>query len=99
MPNQYHQEIWLSPDESGQQHPSCISLGPTGDAARSLNEPGSKCVWVFWAVSHVEAMQIYYDFLDFGVYRSEFPEDSQPYPDAWIAAQQAYLSALKNKAG
>jgi hypothetical protein len=60
-----------------------------------LNEPGSECVWVFWAMSRVEATQIYYDFLDFGTYRSEFQEDSKPYPDSWIAEQQVFLSELK----
>ncbi|MFS2072447.1 hypothetical protein ACEN9D_27205 [Pseudomonas sp. CT11-2] len=99
MPNRYYHEIWLCPDENGQQLPSCISLGPSGDAARNLNESGSECIWIFWATSHIEAMQIYYDFLDFGTYRTEFPEDSEPYPDAWIAEQHAYLSAHKNGQG
>lgn len=97
MHNRYYHEIWLSSDEDGQQHPSCISFGPTGNAARNLNEPDSKCVWVFWAMSHVEAMRIYYDFLDFGTYRTELPEDFEPYPDAWIKEQQLYLSSLKNR--
>lgn len=96
MHNRYYHEIWLSPDEDGHLLPSCISVGPTGDAARNLNEPGSECVWVFWATSHVEAMRIYYGLLDFGTYRSECPEDSEPYPVAWIAEQKAYLSALGN---
>jgi hypothetical protein len=99
LPKRYYHEIWLSPDEDGQLLPSCISLGPTGDAARNLNESGSECVWVFWAMSPIDAMQIYYDFLDFGTYRTEFPEDSELYPDAWITEQHAYLSVLKNGQG
>lgn len=95
MPKRYFHEIWLSPDEDGQLLPSCIPLGPSGDAARNMNEPGSECVWIFWAMSHSEAMQVYYDFLDFGEYRSEFPADLEPYADAWLAEQRAYLSTLK----
>lgn len=40
MPKRYLHEIWLSPDEDGQLLPSCIPLGPSGDAARNMNEPG-----------------------------------------------------------
>jgi hypothetical protein len=96
MPNHYYHEIWLSPDEDGELLPSCIPLGPAGDAARSVSEPGSECVWIFWAMSHIEAMQIYYEFMDFGTYQTEFREDSMPFPNAWISEQLAFLSTLRN---
>lgn len=55
----YLHEVWYCPDGRGNCLPACIPHGPAGDAARSLNEPGSEWVWTFWASSHIQAMNIW----------------------------------------
>jgi len=69
---------------------SCQALGPAGDAARRLIGE-STCVWVFWARCHLEAMNVYYDFLGRGAYKSDEPGDREDYPLAWHVEQEAYL--------
>jgi len=50
-----------------------------GDDCRKLLEPGSKLIHSFHAESHYEAMTIYYKFMDWGIYTTEFEIDKQPY--------------------
>lgn len=50
-----------------------------GDNCRELLEPGSTLIHVFYANSHFEAMTIYYEFMDWGVYTTEFEVDKEPY--------------------
>ena len=61
-----------NPDAAGDWLPSCVPAGPDGSPVRELSEEvfgQGHCVWVFWAGSHEEAMNIYYDFRDLGVFR------------------------------
>jgi hypothetical protein len=88
----YLHEVWLCPDSHGNALPACIPYGPDGDAARALNEPGSEWVWTFWASSHAEAMSIYYAFIGYGKYTTQYDEDRLLYPQAWYERQAAYLS-------
>jgi len=87
-------EIWLCPSDDGELLPSCIPFGPAGSSARELNEPGSVCIWLFFANSHFEAMQIYYQFNDLGEYTTSEQQDHQPYPESWYIEQQYYLCGL-----
>ena len=50
-----------------------------GDDCRKLLEPGSKLIHTFYASSHYDAMTIYYKFMDWGIYTTEFEIDKQPY--------------------
>ncbi len=50
-----------------------------GDDCRKLLEPGSKLIHSFYAESHYEAMTIYYKFMDWGIYKTEFEIDKEPY--------------------
>lgn len=50
-----------------------------GNDCRNLLEPGSKIIHTFYAESHYEAMTIYYKFMDWGVYTTEFEIDKEPY--------------------
>ena len=50
-----------------------------GNDCRNLLEPGSKLIHSFYADSHFEAMTIYYKFMDWGIYTTEFEIDKQPY--------------------
>ena len=50
-----------------------------GDGSRSLLEPGSTMIHTFQAISHYEAMTIYYAFMNWGVYTTIFEQDKEPY--------------------
>jgi hypothetical protein len=50
-----------------------------GDDCRNLLESGSCIIHEFFANSHFEAMTIYYKFMDWGIYTTEFEIDKQPY--------------------
>jgi len=50
-----------------------------GDGCRKLLEPGSKLIHEFYANSHFEAMTIYYRFMDWGTYTTDFEIDKTPY--------------------
>jgi len=84
----------MCPDENGELLPACLPFGPSGDAARALNEPGSACVFVFWENSHYEAMRFYYSFLGYGTYTTDQEWDFRPYPEEWLDEQRAYINAL-----
>lgn len=90
----YIHEIWLCPNEDGELLPECIPFGPAGDASRDLHEPGSVCVWLFFANSHYEAMQIFYEFCGYGAYTTSEDWDFQKYPESWYREQQDYLQNL-----
>jgi hypothetical protein len=49
-----------------------------GDDCRKLLEPGTELVHSFYAASHYEAMTIYYKFMNWGAYTTEFEIDRQP---------------------
>lgn len=90
----YIHEIWLCPNDDGQLLPCCLPFGPAGDAARELNEAGSICVWLFFADSHFEAMQIYNQFNEYGEYATSDQRSYQPYPESWYIEQHDYLHGL-----
>lgn len=71
-------ELWLEPD--GEQ--TFVLAGPHGDAARSLLAPGSKLEWEIEASSHFEAMTKYYEYMDWGVFTTAYPEhDKKTYKE------------------
>lgn len=89
-------EVWMCPDENnpGEYLPACYQFGPEGDAARSLNEPGSVCVLIFFATSHFDAMSFYYRWVHDEEYTTIHQWDYQPYPPEWIEAQRKFLAEL-----
>ncbi|SDJ02027.1 hypothetical protein SAMN04487926_13034 [Paraburkholderia steynii] len=87
----YLHEVWLCPNEHGQSLPACIPVGPDGDAARALNEPGSEWVWTFWTRSHAETMVVYYEFVGYGEYCVLNDLDRQPYSSDAYERQTTYL--------
>jgi len=50
-----------------------------GGDCRKLLEPGSKLIHEFYANCHFDAMTIYYKFMDWRTYTTEFEIDKQPY--------------------
>lgn len=50
-----------------------------GDDCRKLLEYNSKLIHTFYASSHYEAMTIYYKFMNWGEYTTEFEMDKEPY--------------------
>mgnify|MGYP003678974481 CR=1 FL=1 len=56
----------------------CFS-GELGAESRTLLEPNSKIVHSFYAESHFEAKTIYYEYMDWGVYETEFEVDKESY--------------------
>lgn len=68
-------EIWK--DEEGKT--ALCFADERGNGCRNLLEPGSKLIHSFYAESHYEAMTIYYQFMDWGVYTTEFEIDKVPY--------------------
>lgn len=68
-------EVWADPEGLTTL---CLA-DERGDDCRKLLEPESKLIHSFYAESHYEAMTIYYKFMDWGKYTSEFEIDKQPY--------------------
>lgn len=78
-------------DEAGLE--CYVALGPAGDAARRLIGK-STCVWVFWARCHLDAMNVYNDFLHREPYESVERWDQENYPVAWYVEQEAHLATV-----
>ena len=95
--NGYLHEIRLHSHDN-ETLPSCVAFGPSGDGARILGDElegvVGKCVWVFFANSHYEAMSIYYEFLGYGDYSTDKDWDYKKYPNTWYEDQKAYLIKL-----
>lgn len=68
-------EVWR--DEEGKT--MLCYAGELGEQARQTLEPNSKLIHTFYASSHYEAMTVYYQFMDWGEYTTEFEVDKQPY--------------------
>lgn len=66
-------ELWIE-DEDGQTF--CLA-GPHGYSARRLLEPGAKLVWTCEASSYFEAMTKYYEYMGWGEYKSDYPEEDK----------------------
>ena len=73
--NSIKHEIWQ--DSEGLTS-LCFS-GDLGEESRSLLEPGSKIIHSFYADSHFSAMTKYYEYMDWGVYKTEFDVDKELY--------------------
>lgn len=70
-------ELWV--EEDGQTF--CLA-GPLGDSARKLLGKEAKLVWTVEAESSFEAMTKYYEYMDWGEYRSEWPDlDKRSYKE------------------
>ncbi|MGE0638021.1 MAG: hypothetical protein AB7P01_16375 [Bacteroidia bacterium] len=50
-----------------------------GEESRTHLKPDSKIIHTFYANSHYDAMTKYYVFMDWGVYKTEFEIDHEPY--------------------
>jgi hypothetical protein len=46
---------------------------------RKLLEPNSKLIHTFFAGNNYDAMAIYYKFMDWGLFTTEFEVDKEPY--------------------
>lgn len=68
-------QIWQEP---GGETGLCLE-DLRGDGFRKLLEPGAKMIHTYKAESHYEAMTIYYAFMEWGEYRTEFEIDKLPY--------------------
>ncbi|MBU2714514.1 hypothetical protein, partial [Zooshikella harenae] len=66
-------ELWI---ESEDEQTFCLA-GRHGDDARRLLEPGAKLVWTCEASSHFEAMAKYYEYMDWGPYTTDYPEEDK----------------------
>ncbi len=76
-------ELWK--EENG--YTFCLA-GSMGDGARALMDSNAKLIWTVEADSHFEAMTKYYEFMDWGNYKTEFEQDKEPYPEGWVRTQQ-----------
>lgn len=71
-------EVWI--DSTGL--PQACFAGPWGDAQRALMEPGTRLIWTFEAQNYFEAMTLYWEYMGWGTYTSDFEElDRRPYTD------------------
>ncbi len=61
-------ELWE--ERGGEEYTFCLA-GPRGDGARKLLSPDAKLIWTVEAESHFEAMTAYYQFMGWGVYKTE----------------------------
>lgn len=68
-------EIWENPEGLT----TFLVSDASSDASRNLLEPGSKLIKYIYASSHFEAMTLYYQFMDWGTYTTNFEEDKLPY--------------------
>ncbi|HYV90223.1 MAG TPA: hypothetical protein VE978_00500 [Chitinophagales bacterium] len=68
-------DIWQDPEGMTML---CFS-GEVGEESRTLLEPNSKIIYSFNADSHFDAMTKYYEFMDWGVYETDFESDKEPY--------------------
>ncbi len=62
--------------------------GSMGDGARALMDENAELICTIEADSHFEAMTKYYDFMDWGEYKTEFEQDKEPYSEKWVKTQQ-----------
>lgn len=53
--------------------------GELGEESRTFLEPKSKIIHSFYAVSHFDTMSKYFEYIDWGVYQTEFEINKKPY--------------------
>jgi hypothetical protein len=75
-------ELWEENVDGARTLTFCLT-GPHGDQARSMLGPDAKLIWTVEAGTHFEAMTKYYEFMDWGQYKTEHDWDLQPYPEEW----------------
>jgi hypothetical protein len=66
-------ELWI---ESETEQTFCMA-GLHGEPARKHLVPGAKLAWSCEAVSHFDAMTKYYEYMGWGEYKSDFPEQDK----------------------
>lgn len=91
-------ELWECVEDEGTTFTFCFA-GPRGDGARKTLTPDAKLVWSVWAGSHFEAMTLYYERQEWGVYTTEPVWDFEPYPTEWIREQQAFFDSRPAERG
>jgi hypothetical protein len=72
----------------------CIS-GPDGDGARATLHPRARLAWVFDACSHLEAMHLCHERMEWPPYAINQPDDSLPYPLDAVVRQKAAIAAMR----
>lgn len=73
-------ELWEENDGEGRTF--CLA-GSRGEGARNLLSAEAKLIWTIEAGSHFEAMQAYYEFMNWGKYTTDQEWDMRPYPEEW----------------
>ena len=81
-------ELWQDTGEGEYGFETFCFAGPLGEGARALLSPEAKLIWTVKAGSHFEAMTLYYQFMDWGVYSTIYEEDRSPYPHEWFDTQR-----------
>jgi hypothetical protein len=59
-----------------------------GERARSLLPDDAAMIWTVDAESHHDAMTKYYQYMNWGDYSSDFPQDLEPFPPDWERTQE-----------
>lgn len=77
-------ELWK--EDEGRQ--TFCFAGSMGNSARSLMDSNAQLIWTVEAGSHFEAMTKYYEFMNWGEYKTEFDQDKMPYPQEWLETQK-----------
>ncbi len=80
-------EVWEEIDEDGQSLPGCCLAGPDGAGFRRLLSSSAHLVTTFEASSYFEAMNKYYEIVEYGKYQTEDQSDFDPYPQEWASRQ------------
>jgi hypothetical protein len=84
-------ELWEWPEDGMTLSLFCIA-GPGGDESRAMLPASAKLVWTTWARSHFEAMSLLHERIGPEPHTSQEPWDFEPYPQAWIDEQRAFLA-------
>jgi hypothetical protein len=71
----FKHEVWEDPEGLT----TLCFADESGNDCRKLLEPECRLIHTFYAESHYEAMTIYYKFMGWGVYTTEFEIDKEPY--------------------
>ncbi|MCO7226968.1 hypothetical protein [Pleionea sp. CnH1-48] len=66
-------ELWV--EREGEQT-FCLA-GPLGKSARQLLAPRAKLAWTSEASSYFEAITKYYEYMGWGEYKSDSPEENK----------------------
>ena len=79
-------ELWI--ENSGKEQ-SFLIAGPMGAAARELLSKDAHLKWSCWAKSHYDAMTQYYNYMAWGPYSTDYPnQDKAEYSKEWVNMQR-----------